>query len=214
MRLNQIYLIHLVIIFLLLLVIYGSAQEQTNEEQPTQSFFFLSHSVYISPEGVTIDGENGTIIYTGDLDYPKSEILDIVSIHGEKAVVFSHGISGSVGYTRIKTDAITTEKAELGRSMNIKGINITYVGEAQGILGTYHIYNIDGKNITVDVPTTMKIGDSVFLFSVKQNTLEIEVLKPVEETVSNAMVVELLLGIVAVGMIIWTEKHGYGLFSH
>jgi|GEM_PF-4185155 len=214
MDLKQIYLIHLTIIFILLLVIYGSAQQtQEAEEQPSQTFFYATHSVFLEQNSVKIDGENGTIIETGDLTYPTSKIVDVVELNGTKAVILSHSLNGAVGKTQVKTTVLSQSTMPVDEGGDFDGVNITYIGTAKGTHGTYLIYKVGNKTISVNEPTLIEVNGQSFLLSVNQNTLTISKVMSVDDTLNNALIVEGVLGVVVVGLIVWSRKSSQSLFS-
>lgn len=211
---KQIYLIHLTIIFLLLLVIYGSAQQtQEEQEQPSQTFFYGTHTITFAHDMVKIDGENGTVVDTGDLSFPPSEIVDVAEANGSKGVLLSHSLNGAVGKTEFITTVLSQSTLPVGVSGEFEGINITYVATVNGTHGTYDIYYIGDKLISPNEPTLMKINGHSFLFTIKQNTLEIFEVKAIDETVGDALMVELILGILVGGLIAWTYQSGRTLLS-
>ena len=214
MRFTQIYLIHLVIIFILLLVIYGSAQQtQEEQEQPSQTFFYATHSIFLSQNMVKIDGENGTMIGTGDLTYPASGIEDVVELNGTKGVILSHGLGGAVGKTQIVTTVLSQSTMPLEAEGDIEGVNITYIGTANGTHGTYPLYKVGNRTISLNEPTLIDINGQSFLLALNQNTLTISKVKSVDSTLNNALMVEVMLGIVVGGLILWSQKSGRSLFS-
>ena len=207
--------VQLTIIFVLFLVIYGSAQQSTEENKPTakQSFFFLSHSVFLDNNKVQIDGTNGSIIATGDLSYPRSGIQDIVDVNGTKAVIFSYGMSGYAGKTEVKTDVLKTTTEKVGQNGIIGNENLTYIGTAKGNLGTYHLYKVGNRTISVDSPTLLQIGNSCYMLSMKQNTLQIQQVKSANSSITQGLMLEGILLIIAIGVIIWIRKSKHGLLS-